>query len=119
MWISRRQQCRWRYLPLLLPLLWGCAPQRYVNTVDPRFGAARYVSDLEYCRNENSTAVVLIFDGAVQQAAGVDEVNAEGCMARHGWEPARPSVAPIPVLVRAPEPTPPPAPAPEVPSERG
>ena len=86
---------RWTRLAVLAGVLCACAPlpQRYLNSANPRYGVTEYMSDLSECRIENSTAVVIIVDYAVQPAAGVDEVKTDGCMSRRGWQPAPNSVS--------------------------
>jgi hypothetical protein len=86
---------RWAYLAMLSSALCACAPlpERYLNSVHPQYGTGEYLSNLAQCRNENSTVVVNILDYALLPATvGVEEVKADGCMARHGWELAPPSV---------------------------
>jgi hypothetical protein len=82
-------------LAILLGALCACVPlpERYMNSVHPQYANEEYMSDLTQCRNENSTAVVSTLGYTVLSAAvGVNEVKADGCMSRRGWEPAPISV---------------------------
>jgi hypothetical protein len=90
-------QSRWAYLAILISgTLYACAPlppERYLNSVHSQYGNGEYLSDLAQCRNENSTVVVSVLDYTLLPATvGVEEVKANGCMARHGWESASPAV---------------------------
>jgi len=83
-------------LAILSGVLCACTPlpTRYLNSVHPQYGNEEYLSNLAQCRNENSTVVVSILDYALLPATvGVNEVKADGCMSRHGWEPASSSVS--------------------------
>ena len=79
--------------------LYGCAPlpERYLNSVHPEYGAAQFVADLGRCRDGASTEVVTTLGAYYppQSAVEVDEANVVGCMARHGWRSAPPSVRPV------------------------
>jgi hypothetical protein len=86
---------RWAHLAILSGVLCACVPlpERYLNSAHPQYGNEEYISDLARCRNENSTVVVSILGYALLPATvGANEVKAEGCMSRHGWEPAPSSV---------------------------
>jgi len=86
---------RWAYLAILSSALCACAPlpERYLNSVHPQYGNGEYLSNLAQCRNENSTVVVsILYYSVLQATVGVNEVKADGCMSRHGWEPAPTSV---------------------------
>jgi hypothetical protein len=87
---------RWAHLAILSGVICACVPlpERYLNSAHSRYGNEEYISDLAQCRNENSTVVVSILDDALLPATvGVNEVKADGCMSRHGWEPAPSSVS--------------------------
>ena len=86
---------RWARLALLSGVLSACAPlpERYLNSVHPQYGNEEYRSDLAQCRNENSTVVVsILYYSVLPATVGVNEAKADGCMSRHGWEPAPTSV---------------------------
>ena len=89
---------RWVHWAVLSGILCACVPApvpvRYLNAAHPQYGNEEYLSDLAQCRNENSTVVVSILYYAVLPAAvGMDEGKADGCMSRHGWQPAPASVS--------------------------
>jgi hypothetical protein len=84
------------HLAILSGVICACVPlpERYLNSAHPQYGNEEYIFDLAQCRNENSTVVVSILDYALLPATvGVNEVKAEGCMSRHGWEAAPSSVS--------------------------
>jgi hypothetical protein len=77
-------------------------PQRYQNSVHPQYGAAEFMADLSRCRNENSTALVTTVDYQTHSTVRVNEVQTEGCLTRHGWEPASTAVSWLPPLYQWP-----------------
>ena len=96
--------CRLAQLAVLSSVLFACTPlpQRYLNSAHPHYGSSEYLSDLTRCRNENSTAIVTTVDDYSHSAVRVNEVQAEGCMTRHGWAPVSTAVAWSPPLYRWP-----------------
>jgi hypothetical protein len=90
-----------RLIRLLAALsgLCSCAPlpERYLNSVHPEYGAAQFVADVGLCRDRASTEVVSTLGGYYppQSTVEVDEASVLGCMARHGWRSAPPSVRPV------------------------
>jgi hypothetical protein len=97
-----RPRNRLAYLAGLSGVLFACTPlpQRYQNTVHPQYGDSEYLSDLTHCRNENSAAVVTTVDYLTHSTVRVNEVQAGGCMTRHGWEPVSTADAWSPPLWR-------------------
>jgi hypothetical protein len=88
-----RPRCRLAYLAVLSSVLGACTPQpipvaqHYLNTLHPQYGATEYIADLTQCRNENSAAVVTtVAYYQTYSAVRTNEVQAGGCMSRHGWE---------------------------------
>ena len=93
-------RCRLAQLAVLSNVLFACTllPQYYLNSAHPQNGAGEYLSDLTQCRNENAAAVVTTVDDETHSAVRVNEVQTEGCMTRHGWEPVSTAVAWSPPL---------------------
>jgi hypothetical protein len=77
-------------------------PQRYLNSLHPHYDSGNFLSDLTQCRNENAPAIVTTFDYETHSVARVNEVQVDGCMTRHGWEPVSTAVAWSPPLWRWP-----------------
>ncbi len=94
----RGSRPRWAHLAVPLFLLCACAPPRYVNVARPGDHAAEYNADLAQCRNASATGVVITEGNTVLSGNGVDEVKANACMAKQGWQQAPPSVSGITLM---------------------
>jgi len=79
----------------LLGLILGCTPlpQRYANLRHPQYAETEYLRDLAQCRQENSTGVVTTIDYETHSNFHVNDVQADGCMTRRGWEPISTAVS--------------------------